>query len=61
VTLALLGTGLVGCKSTPEQSTKEDAASFKGGPMPPEAKKKMQDAMDAARNKAAQSAQSHPQ
>jgi uncharacterized membrane protein len=59
---AVLGTVLVGCNSTPAAPTKEEAASFKGGPMPPEARKKMQEAIDAAHNKAAQSSsQPHAQ
>lgn len=58
MTLALIGTGILGCSSTQQQTSKEDAASFKGGPMPPEARKKMEEAIQAARNK---TAPPHPQ
>ena len=42
---------LSGCNSsTPQQSTQQ-AASFKGGPMPPDARAKMDTALDAAKTK----------
>jgi hypothetical protein len=50
--LALLLPMLFGCKGgEPPPPSKEDAASFKGGPMPPEARKKMLEAQEAARNR----------
>lgn len=54
--IAMLGisismTALSGCSSAPQADQKSELASFKGGPMPPEARAKMQAAMDAAKSR----------
>jgi hypothetical protein len=43
---------LTGCHSEPGTGDKKtDDASFKGGPMPPEARARMEAALESARNK----------
>ena len=52
VAIVVFALSLVGCSSETPPATPDQAASFKGGPMPPEARAKMEEAMQNARNKA---------
>ena len=53
--LTLIGTGLTGCSNSGAQSTMStaDEKNFKGGPMPPEARKHIAEMMQQAAAKRA--------